>query len=50
MYYGYLPSFNLEHDNFAHPDWFFLVIRQKQEISTEECRLHAPTGDTNTKK
>lgn len=38
-----LSSLNPEHHDFSHSYWILDTVREEEEISSVECRLHAPT-------
>jgi hypothetical protein len=43
MYNRDVSSFHFEHNNITNSDWFFFIVRQKQQISTMECWFHTST-------
>lgn len=45
MYYWNFPAFYFEDEYFADPNRIFDSIRQKQQIATMKCRLHATTAE-----
>ena len=43
MYNGDVPASNFENENLSGVNRVLLVISEKEEITTVECRLHTPT-------
>jgi len=43
MYNRDVSSFHFKHNNLTNPYWLFLIVCQKQQISTMESWLHTAT-------
>lgn len=44
---GYITAFYLEHHYFPSTNRLMVIVGQKEEITTVECWLHAPTKNIN---
>jgi hypothetical protein len=48
VYNRNITPFNFKDDDFTHPDRFFLVVGEEQEVTSVESRLHTPTNNMTT--